>query len=119
MEIVQEKYPQNANLLSIISEAYGNLSRFSLFSSQFAEAENAAIQALEIDTTQVGINSQLATSLLYQGKYNEAKKLYLASKDIPYQKGTYRTVFLNEISELEKAGIIHEDTKKIKKLLEE
>jgi hypothetical protein len=72
---------------------------------------------MEIDKTQEWIISNLALSLLYQGKWEEAQKLYLEWKDKPYNNATYKKAFLDDLESLENAGITHSDVNKIRSLL--
>ena len=104
----------------------GNLSWYLLFNRKFSEAENAAKEALFPDENDKSegydkkvewINSNLALSLLFQGKYAEAEKIYLSLKDKSYNNSTYKNAFLADLEELEKAGITHPDVAKVRALL--
>jgi hypothetical protein len=53
-------------------------------------------------------------ALLFQGKYNEAEKIYMALKDKQYKNSIFKDAFLADFDELEKAGITHPDIAKIK-----
>jgi hypothetical protein len=109
----QEKTPA-------IASEYGNLSYYYSFLSQFKLAEDAARKGLEADSTQIWIYTNLAPALLFQGKYEESKKIVLTMKDIefPFNKDKkFRNIFLDDLSNLEKAGITHPDIEKIRKLL--
>jgi hypothetical protein len=72
-----------------------------------------------LNDSQEWINTNLALVLLYQGKYEEAKIIYLQLKDKPYGDATYGTTFLEDLEVLEKEGITHPDVAKIRKLLTE
>jgi tetratricopeptide (TPR) repeat protein len=103
-----------------IAPSYGSLSWYQLFTKAFSESEASARKGLEIDPTKEWIYSNLALSLLYQGKYEEAERIYLRFKDQQYdKKQTWKEVFLADLEKLKKAGITHRHVKKIKKLLKE
>jgi hypothetical protein len=93
-----------------------------LFEKKFQQAEASAQKGFKVDSTQIWIKKNLAHSLLYQSKYEEAKVLYLKYQDKPFPQDTTKTfgvVFLKDLDELEKAGITHPDVAKIRKLLSE
>ena len=104
----------------------GNLSWYLLFDRQFAASEKAARESLFPQNTRLPknyssetewVNTNLAHAILYQGKYAEAEKIYLALKDKPINNATYKETFLADLIELEKAGITHKDVEKIRILL--
>ncbi len=119
---------KNENTALQLANAYGNLSWYLLFEKRFAEAELAARSGLNISDSSKAegfdeqvewINTNLATALLYQGKYEEAELIYKKYQDQPYNEGkTWNEVFLDDLSTLEKAGITHPDVQKVKRLLE-
>ena len=88
-----------------------------MFNKEFTKAEQYAREGLEVDPTQTFIYSNLAPSLLFQGKYNDAEKIY------KQYKTELKDSFLADFEEFEKAGIIPEiyksDVEKIKQLLNE
>ena len=90
---------------------------YSIFEKLYAEAEAYSKEALEVDSTNHIAYSNLAAALLFQGKYQEAEKIYLQYK--PEQKEG----FLSDFEEFSKAGVIpksrEEDVEKIKKILKE
>ena len=102
---------------AIYAETLGNQSFNCMFMSEFVKAEEYAYEGLKIDSSQTFIYSNLAASLLMQGKYSEAEKLYLE------YKGEFKDAFLSDFEEFEKAGIIpqkcRKDVEKIKIILNE
>ncbi|MFZ4402184.1 MAG: hypothetical protein ACOYO1_19290, partial [Bacteroidales bacterium] len=77
-------------------------------------------KGIQTDSTQLWIHSKLALALLFQGKFDEAKKKYLVLKDkeLSYENSkTYKDVFIRDFEDLEKLGITHPDVRKIKELL--
>jgi tetratricopeptide (TPR) repeat protein len=131
IELYKELWAKNAKnnqLAYRYLSAYGNLSWYLLFEKQFAESEHSVLEALKIadqngltDKTK-WVYTNLASSLLFQGKYEDAKKIYLELKDQEYvldKTKTFKYFFLQDLDELEKAGITHPDVAKIQKLLNE
>jgi tetratricopeptide (TPR) repeat protein len=114
---IDEQLPNNEEVINLLSSNYGSLAWYLLFIKEFSDAEIAAKRGLEIDATQEWINSNLALALLYQGKYEEAKALYLQLKDKPYGDATYAKTFLEDLVALEAESITHPDVVKIRKLL--
>ena len=84
---------------------------------EFVKAELCACDGIEVDSTQTFIYSNLASSLLMQGKHGEAEKLYLLYKN------ELRDAYLDDFREFEENGIIpdeyREDVEKIKRILNE
>ncbi len=117
LENVWQQYSENASIIPTLSKAYSSLAWHQLFNRHFVEAEQAANKGLEIDPSQEWINTNLALALLYQGKYKEAKEIYLKLKDKPYGAATYSKAFLEDLNALGQEGIIHPDVKKIRELL--
>lgn len=125
--IIYEKATLSDNTFSIfLSSIYGSLAWNYLFMKDFSSSEKAALEAInptrfekpyDYDKKIEWVNTNLALALLYQGKYNEAEKIYTNLKDKPYKDATYRETFLNDLDELEKAGITHPDVAKIRELL--
>lgn len=119
---------QNENTALQLTNAYGTLSWYLLFEKRFAEAEEAALAGLNLsgfekperfDKQVYWIHANLATSLLYQGKYKAAEKIYKKYMNTPFnEEKRWGEVFLADFKELEKAGITHQDVRKIRKLLE-
>lgn len=111
------KYPDNSQIKNLLASNYGTLAWYQLFNRQFTAAEQSASLGLQKDSSEVWINTNLALALLYQGKWEEARKIYLSLMDKPYKEGTYRATFLEDLAALEKEGITHPDAEKAKKLL--
>ena len=88
---------------------------FAIFEKQYTEAENYSREALEVDSTKHVAYSNLAAALLFQGKYQEAEKIYRQ------YKSEMKEDFLSDFEEFSKAGVIpknrEEDVEKIKQLL--
>ena len=70
----------------------------------FEESEQAARKTLELSPESVGVVSNLASALLFQGKYEEALAYYQEWKDKKWpddRYGTFCKVFLSDLKELE------------------
>lgn len=121
MEVLKnsrKKYPNNPTLINLHASCSGELSWYYLFTQQFKEAEQAARDGMKIDPTQEWINTNLALSLLFQDKWASAKPIYESFKGKAINDQTkWNEVFLQDIADLEKAGVQHPDTKKLKALL--
>ena len=90
-----------------------------MFNRQFAEAEQAAAAGLAIDPEQEWIHTNLALGLLFQGKWEEAKRVYTSFKGKAYNaQNTWVEIFRQDLEALEAAGITHPDVGKARKLLE-
>ncbi|MEM7659849.1 MAG: hypothetical protein AAF399_27290, partial [Bacteroidota bacterium] len=112
--------PDNEESLGYEKSAYFNLSWYALFEKKFVEAEAAARRVLELTPEKTGVISNLASALLFQGKFAEAKQTYLDHADEPWiddRHETFREVFLSDLDELEAAGITHPDVEKVRALL--
>lgn len=101
------------------AEQYGSLAWYHLFNRQFTEAETAARRGIALGGEAAEwIHTNLALSLLYQGKYEEAEAVYLEFKGQMYdEEQSWGAIFLKDLDELEAAGITHPDVAKIRKLL--
>ena len=94
-----------------------NFSYVSILTKQFTLAETYSKEALEVDSTKHIVYSNLAAALLFQGKFQEAEKIYRQ------YKSELKEVFISDFEEFTKAGVIpknrEEDVEKIKKMLKE
>ncbi|MCX6256407.1 MAG: tetratricopeptide repeat protein [Bacteroidia bacterium] len=105
-----------------IANTYGNLSFLQIKNKRFALAETSVRKGLLLDSTQQWMITNLASALLFQGKFEEAKKIYMELKDKAFQMDpskTYKDMFLADFDEFEKAGITHPDVAKIRELLKQ
>ncbi len=117
---VAANHPENQAITAELSNAFGGLAWNQLFANDFAAAEQSARKGLEIDPSQQWINTNLALSLLFQGKYEEAETIYQNLRDKPYNGDlTWTEVFLADLIELENAGVVHPDVDKIRKILQQ
>ena len=95
----------------------GNLSFCEIFLNKYVESEQYAREGLAMDSTQHWISTNLAASLLFQGKYTEAEKIYVQ------YKSELKESFLDDFNKFAEAGVIPKkyeaDVEKIKKMLSE
>jgi len=99
---------------------YGGLSWYFVFTREFGKAEQAARKSLTYGDDFEWVNTNLAHALLFQGKYENAKTVYLNYKDKPYINDptkNYKYFFLKDFDQLEAEGITHPDLAKIRRLL--
>lgn len=110
-----------------IGKEQGTLAYYLLFAKDFNGAKQSAKVALnptfekpkDYDANVEWVHTNLALSLLLQGKYEEAKVIYKKFKDKQIQNKTYKVFMLEDLDALEKEGITHPDVAKIRKLLED
>ena len=92
-----------------------NQSFFCFFAKQYAEAEQYAREGLAVDSTQHWIAANLASALLFQGRYKEAEQIYRQYKD------ELKDSILDDFNQFAEAGVIPKkyeaDVEKIKKIL--
>ena len=104
-----------SNYTELLNDILVSQSFYSIFEKQYIEAENYSKEALEVDSTKHVAYSNLAAALLFQGKYQEAEKIYRQ------YKSELKEGFLSDFEEFSKAGVIpknrEEDVEKIKQLL--
>lgn len=95
--------------------ACNNLSFLFLAQSNFEEAERYAREGAKYDSTHHTIYTNLAASLLLQGRYAEAEEIYLRYKE------ELKEDFLSDFEDFYRRGIIpperEDDVERIKKLL--
>ncbi len=120
---IQNDYPNYPPLNSQLANACGELAALYIHSKKFEEAEQIAQKGLKVDPSQNWINANLALGLLFQGKFKLAKAIYLELKDQEVKMEgvenlTFKQAFLRDLDDLEAAGTIHPDVKKIRKLLQ-
>ena len=106
---------KNSDYIELLKGILVSQSFFAIFEKQYIEAENYSREALEVDSTKHVAYSNLAAALLFQGKYQEAEKIYRQ------YKSELKEGFLSDFEEFSKAGVIpknrEEDVEKIKYLL--
>ena len=88
------------------------LSQNYLYTQNYTQAEQSARQALELDTTYILAKTKLAHALLFQKRFSESETIYKElSQTVNEENETYTQMLLNELEELEEAGVIPENCK--------
>jgi tetratricopeptide (TPR) repeat protein len=114
---MRTQYPQNGSLTTLIAKAYGDLAWHHLLDQDFPAAEAAARKGFQLAPEEAWIQARLATALLFQGKWDEARETCLRLKNQPQGNATPAKAFLKDLDALEKAGITHPDVPKARQLL--
>ncbi|MBK8566852.1 MAG: hypothetical protein IPN76_26860 [Saprospiraceae bacterium] len=99
---------------------YGRLSWFLLLDKHPAEAQTMAELALrgDYDYNMDWVNTNLALAYLYQGEWEETKRIILNWKGKPIDKErSFDAVFLEDLDKLRKARVRHRDVKRARALL--
>jgi len=105
---------------SSLAYCYSVYAAYQLKNKNFELAESLARKSLETDSSFIYVNTNLALALLFQGKYEEAKKIYIEMNDklINGEKSKkYKEAFLEDFDWLEKDGVTHPDIEKIREIL--
>jgi len=98
---------------------YFNLSFYALFVNKPEESIAAALKSLELDPKKTGVFTNLVLGYVLNNEFEKAKPIYLEwkGKNFPDDERLCETVFLQDIADLESAGIKHNDFEKVKALL--
>ena len=113
-----ELNPKNPRIRTYLAQSLGTLSWYFLFIKDFESAELSARRGLFLDSQENWIVTNIASSLLFQGRYKEAEKIYLQFKEKAFdEKKSWSEVFLADLEELESSGITHPDVEKIRIIL--
>ena len=107
--------PQEYN--EYLAGGLGNLAEDDILLGRFYDAEKKVRESLSIYPALYEITFNLAPALLLQGKYEEAKAIYLQYKD------EIKDGFLDDLKKFNEAGVIPKereaDVEKIKQMLSE
>ncbi len=97
------------------------LSWYYLFTKQYAKTINTSKKVLDIDSTLTGVYTNLALGYLFDNQYPEAEAVYKQwmNKKYPFSDKfpTFREAFLQDLKDLEDAGITSRDVPRIRNLL--
>ena len=106
--------PADTTFQMELANIYNSLAWSQLVTGQFAAAEASVTRGLQLNPTNSYLVTNLAPSLLLQGKTEVAMQVYEKWKDLPFGKTglqLYRNVFLADFFEFEQVGIIPEERK--------
>lgn len=112
-----KEFPSNDS--KSLARLYGNLAYHELFVKSFVLAEVSARRALDLDSSQQWIITNLAPALLFQGKYEAAEALYkeyIGKSYVDVIPKEFVVSFKIDLDRLEQAGVTHPDVVKIRKL---
>jgi tetratricopeptide (TPR) repeat protein len=119
IELIEHYKEHFKNYASDLAAKYGNLSWYYLFIKDYQLAEQTVQKALNIDSTKIWIKTNLAHTLLFQGKTREAEEIYNElAQTIYHDNDTYAPTLLEDFEQLEKAKVIphnvEQDVERIK-----
>lgn len=109
LEPFYQKYEGDKRLQDELSKSYGYQSYYYLFVKKYEKAITSARKSLKIDSVNNDwIHTNIAAAYLLDRKFVEAERIYFKYKDKLYPKGVkpFAAAFLEDFSELKKAGII-------------
>lgn len=117
MPIWLEFYKEGAITKEQYTQCLTNLAFAANVIGKFHEGEKYSKESLAVDSTEHLAYTNLAASLLMQGRYSEAEKLYIQFKS------EFKDSFLDDLKVLTEYGVIPKereaDVEKIKRLLTE
>ncbi len=118
LPILKSRYEKDAdNWKSDYAQNISNRACLSNLLGKFQEGERYSLEALKVDSTKHLAYTNLAPAMLFQGKTEEAEKLYRQ------YKGEFKDSMLDDFAEFERLGIIlkerKSDVERIKAILKE
>jgi tetratricopeptide (TPR) repeat protein len=113
------KEPGNTEWQRDLAKSLGSLSFILLFNRHPEEALNCAREALALDPSALWVETNRAHALLFLGRFDEAKAIYLANKDKKVQNQIFAAAVRNDFTQFRKSGINIPAMKDIEALLKE
>lgn len=103
----------------IIAQHFNSLAWYSIVTLQLNRVEYELQQSIRFDPGSKYPYANMPLLFLLQGHYQKAKALYLKYKDKPFEgpKFTFKDEFLLDFNEMEQAGVINKNFRKIRNLL--
>lgn len=92
------------------ADALGNLAWYALIARDFAEALAAAERARKLAPDQIWVDTNRAHALVFLGRMQEARRIYLAHKGAALTKDggkTWEGMLADDFEELRKRGLAH------------
>jgi hypothetical protein len=116
--LLQLALAKNMDVSRMFSLACGRMARYMILTRQFTEAETYARLDIAHSSDSTASKKNLAHSLLYQGRFEEAAALYRELQDaVMHNRTPCRAAVLEDFDAFERAGITHPDIAKIRALL--
>jgi hypothetical protein len=105
--------------LKDISNESSNLSWKLICMKAFKISLESALLALQADSTNEFVYTNLPLAYIFNNGYEEASKIYMKYKGRVFKDENifYRKVFLRDIETLENKGVTHRDFVRVKELL--
>lgn len=120
MALIDRVEPIDTAWQKSLASHYYDISRSALYGHFFAEAEQTARRALELDPAAHRYITPLPAALLFQGKYMEAQDIYLKWKDqlLPYEEEiSLGSLFLRDLEQIEGTATSRMDVERAKAFL--
>lgn len=120
MSLIDQVEPIDSAWQKSLASHYYDISRSALHAHFFAEAEQTARRALELDPSAHRYITPLPAALLFQGKYMEAQDIYLKWKDRLLDKNEeilLGSLFLQDLQQIEGTATSRMDVERAKAIL--
>jgi Domain of unknown function (DUF2610) len=115
-EATYAKSATNENKIALVG-AYNAAADSGLYIQRWKDVERWARKSLQFDPTDGNGHANMATALLFQGKYAEALKIFREHWNDRLGDGTLGEAACNDFEQLEKAGITHPDVARLRAAL--
>ena len=110
---IQPSIPNRINA----SEVYDDLTWYNILSKDYKTALKAISRGIELVPSLPEHYSLLPFCLLLTGQFENARAVFMEYRYKPLLDSTYGETYIDDIAELEKAGITHPDLERVKELL--
>jgi hypothetical protein len=100
-----------------LAQAYDAAADSAMYVRRWKDVETWARKSLELTSSDGNGHGNLATALLFQGKYADALKIFRAHWNDPLGDGTLGEAAYSDFEQLEKAGITHPDLARLRAAL--
>lgn len=114
-ETLAQANPNDA-LTSLLAATHGQLAYIELFNHNADAAIANAKKGLELDPSQTWISTNLAHAYLFDGQYQEAKRIYMENKNVSEQLA-FADAVLADFKEFRRKGLSHPDMARIERIL--
>lgn len=101
-----------------LGQALGGLAAYALHAGNFEKAESLLREALQLAPAESWLYIPLASSLVFQGKGDEARAIYTQWKtELYYGTTTFKEIFLRDLQQLEAMGFSHPEVEEARAFL--